>query len=114
MIEVDNLLEVKSLKEIKEMIEENPLNVPVEIAEVLEDKNTYIFVDYLNDDSLDFDDSKLFFNNIQIQVYSTEYSNFIELTNFIKHKFNAIMTKNKDQDYWVGTFTIQARIEEWI
>lgn len=114
MIEIDNLLEVKTLNEFIKMLEANPLNVPVETAEVLDDKDTYIFVDYLNDNGLEFDNSKLFFNNVQIQVYSTEYTKFIQLTNFVKNEFNTYMNKSKADDYWVGTFEVQVRIKEWI
>lgn len=75
-------------KEIYEYLSNNPLGVEVHIGD-LEDMQgkDYIFLDYLNEDLIGFDDMGMYQTFIQISVATKDYDNRMILVKYIKELF---------------------------
>lgn len=97
-----------SQKEIYEYLLANPLNVDVHIGD-LEDMQgkDYIFLDYLNDESILRDDDAYYQTIIQISVLTKDFENRKTLVNYIKQKFLSAPTYSRydESQYYQAQFT---------
>lgn len=103
--------------ELMTLLKSNPLNLQV----FLNEKGTttltnddYIFVDAILDKNIKADDTvKAIINQIQIDIYVSDFDRFIETKRFIQSNFIALYEYLKEDHYNRGTFTTDVMIKEW-
>lgn len=95
-------------KELYELLSSNPLNVDVHIGD-LDDMQgrDYIFLDFVNDVAIGYDDNGDYQTIIQISVATKDFEKRIALTEFIQQNFFAPATYSKDSEseYYIAQFT---------
>lgn len=91
---------IYSQKEIYEYLVNNPLEVEVHIGD-LEDMNgrDYIFLDYLNDDIIAFDDNGVYKTSIQITVATRDFDTRKILTDYVKNYFTVSVSYEKSDEF---------------
>lgn len=91
---------ITSQKDIYEYLLANPLNVDVAVGNV-EDLNgkDYIFLDFLNDELIGYDDKGAYQSFIQITVCTRDFDNRRILTEYVKDKFNVSVTYEKSLEF---------------
>lgn len=96
-------------KELYELLCTNPLNVDVHIGDLddMQGKD-YIFLDFINDIAIGYDDNGDYQTIIQISVATKDFEKRITLTEFIKKYFFAPATYSKDSEseYYIAQFTL--------
>lgn len=94
-----------SQKEIGDFLKANPLNVKFHIGD-LENMNggDYIFLDYLSDGLIAYDDEGCYKTTIQISIYTQDFHNRFILTNYVKKltQFNIVYQGSQDGNYFVA------------
>lgn len=101
-------------KELIELLESNPLDVDVYLNEVtVENASDYIFVDAIEDLSMNADNEACYYNQIQIQIYCDDFDRFNQLIRFIKSLFIASVVRTKEDNYNIATFTTEIRVIDW-
>lgn len=100
-------------KEIYDYLKANPLGVDVNIGD-LEDLNgkDYIFLDYLNDVIIPYDNECCYETNLQISIVTKELETRKALVKYIKDKFIAPCTYSKQLEF--GYYQAQMTIGVFI
>lgn len=96
-------------KEIYDFLLANPLNVKVNLGD-LEDMRgqDYIFLDYLNDVSIRFDNNAKYQTIMQITIFTKDFEDRQTLVNYIKTQFLSSPTYSKSDsfEYYQAQFNI--------
>lgn len=87
-------------KEIYDYLKANPLRVQVWIGQK-DNLNgaDYIFLDYLNDDLIGFDNKGAYRSNIQFTVATKDFNNRKVLVDYIKEQFNVEVTYETSTEF---------------
>ena len=91
---------IYSQSEIYTYLIQNPLEVEVHIGD-LEDMNgrDYIFLDYLNEELIGFDDRGVYKTSLQITVATRDFDDRKTLTDYIKDFFNVSVSYEKSDEF---------------
>lgn len=87
-------------KDIYDYLSANPLGVAVHVGD-LEDLhgNDYIFLDFLSDDLIGFDNGGIYKTEIQITVVTKDFENRKVLTQYVKDKFNVSVSYETSDEF---------------
>lgn len=92
-------------KGIFEYLQNNPLGVPVHIGD-LEDMNgsDYIFLDYLTDRLIGWDDKGTYKTELQITVATKDFDNRKILTDYVRDYINVstMFDKSLEFEYYIS------------
>lgn len=95
--------------EIYNLLKANPTNTLVNIGD-LEDLqgNDYIFLDFLNDIAIPYDNNALYQTALQITIATKSFETRKTLVKYIKSIFMSAPTYTKDNEfeYYLAQFTI--------
>lgn len=101
--------------EIYNLLTANPLNTLVNIGDLedLQGKD-YIFLDFLTDVSIKYDDTAMYQTLIQITTATKDFESRKTLVKYIKSLFLSSPTYTKDAefDYYLAQFTIGVFLKE--
>lgn len=101
--------------ELIELLESNPLHVPVYFNEVtIENASNYIFLYNTSDQAIKHDNVADYVNDVQIQIYCESIDDMNVLVHFLNENFIGNKQKYKDNDFNVTTLTCQLVVDEWI
>lgn len=87
-------------KEIFDYLKANPLNVAVHVGD-LEDLNgrDYIFLDFLYDELIGFDNKGIYKTEIQITIVTKDYEDRRALVNYVKEGFNVSVSYETSDEF---------------
>lgn len=96
---------VFSQREIVDYLSDNPLNIPVHVGD-LDNMNgeNYIFLDYLGEQLIPFDNGGCYKTNIQISIYTKRFKNRKTLTDYVKGltQFSIVYQGSDEGNYFVA------------
>lgn len=102
-----------SQKEICDYLKENPLHCPVHVGD-LDNMNgdDYIFLDYLSERHIGFNNKGTYATNIQIAIYTKDFINRKLLMNYVKKftQFSIEYMGSEDGNYLVAILTAEVFI----
>lgn len=101
--------------EIYSLLKNNPLNVAVHIGDLADMQGKdYIFLDYLFDNPIGYDNNGTYLTNMQISVATRNLETCKTLIKYIKSHFYGTITytKSSEYDYFLAQMSIRLFLKE--
>lgn len=106
---------IYSQKDIYDYLSANPLGVTVEVGDVPSlNGGDYIFLDYTNDNLINYDNRGTYQSYIQITVATRDFEDRKTLVNYVKNYLSVSVTYEKamDFEYWLARCTCGVLMHE--
>lgn len=100
-------------KEIVEFLKDNPVNATVHVGDLPNmNGDNYIFLDYLSENLISYDNEGCYKTSVQISIYTKEFSNRKIITDYVKElcQFNITYQGSDEGNYFVAILTSEVFI----